>query len=622
MTQKQIYSFVNWTPHMTPVNIIQPIMISDLKHSHKSPIVGIRWRSPFHDFNETGKLVETCDGKISMQFETCGLDGTIFLWDMSQKPEILTASTIRRFKLKRKSSALKIVESPYKNLDLKPIYTVLLKRNERSLIVTHMTISKYSNLVYEGELDETRLRIEDKVTFKPVIHREYAHIKWDGQEETEDEEIQPEPCKFINYGCYHDGPITQTAISDNGTVLTVGGSVFALWKDTFQFSPILWRKCNDYVCEGRWHSNNQARFNIVKNNGFVEHWMLHKDSYRCLDELVVNNGSIFVWKEHPRHFKNHVVGVGDEYGNFRLHNMEKMADNGKDVEDFGKFIDKEIAVRQNFKIWQSKWSDKHKSNEEAKRETKKVSIYRGESSKSIVSKPKLTPFELAKIQWDKDDKKRIKETVRNKTRLDITELKMLKEPYEVIQRDKQEKKQKLLSHAKKGDEILENTLETIFPQFMKTLKTNVEDPYAPGYTTDEKSECFNSFQNICHEAKTFIEENPYTYEFNMNDVIKKFKNRAKSLHEQDEEVHPHKLRLIEERKQKKIEEEQRRLAEEEERRRQEDLAEIERKKIKRKPKKSAKEKKPAEKVEATKAMKTEEIKNEKVDDKPAELKNN
>lgn len=287
----------------------------------------------------------------------------------------------------------------------------------------------------------------------------------------------------------------------------------------------------------------------------MEYWRLEVDSNNRFDQVVLNIGSNLIWKEQPRSVNENLFAAGDEFGNLRLHLLNTTKD--QNIAELDEFICREVKARNSFNKWQEEWCDRYIIKpKEIKVEQKKLQKEE-EATKPPTNLRKpiiLKEFQKNKIKWDNEYKKRIQQTIKNKKKLDINELKWQKEPYEQLEKHKLEKKLKQIEINKRREELFKFAVETIFPA---QEKMHMEiDPYNFPFSDQETFNCFSCFESICLEADEFIRNNPYEYEYSMEDAMSKVNERRRKLFEAQGPIHPHKLRLIEER-QKKLEEEKR-----------------------------------------------------------------
>lgn len=137
-----MFSLMNWMKNIFDLARVRPAALSDLKYSHTGSVNHISWMSPFHTVSNTGKLFQNPEDseQHSLQFMSSAEDGTIMIWDLLKK----LAQTPGGFKgmrkvrrLKKRPSALSVMESPFRQLHLKlrPIYKInLIQPSENRIL--------------------------------------------------------------------------------------------------------------------------------------------------------------------------------------------------------------------------------------------------------------------------------------------------------------------------------------------------------------------------------------------------------------------------------------------------------------------------------------------------------
>lgn len=71
-----------------------------------------------------------------------------------------------------------------------------------------------------------------------------ARLSWEGYEFSTGEFVNHETPKFDWRNGIHDGPVTHAVRSKylKDVILTVGGNIFAVWREDFG-EPVIWKKC-------------------------------------------------------------------------------------------------------------------------------------------------------------------------------------------------------------------------------------------------------------------------------------------------------------------------------------------------------------------------------------------
>lgn len=197
-------------------------------------------------------------------FATSSIDGTIFFWSL---PKSLSTPS-------RISSSL--------NLTISPIYQLILEKTGDK-ITTRIPIASFllplakneesSSLSIRDQADLERLR----KLFIGTCHGEILYCSWDSQTFAVDA-IDRESLKIIHRCEIHDGMVRCMIKCPHldDVFLSVGGSIFAVWKEDFPRGPIFHRRSrNTRYGEGCW-SGRSAMFVLARLDGGFEIWDLRR----------------------------------------------------------------------------------------------------------------------------------------------------------------------------------------------------------------------------------------------------------------------------------------------------------------------------------------------------------
>lgn len=215
-------------------------------------------------------------------FATSSIDGSIFFWSL---PSTLSNPAELRSPL---------------HLTISPIYQLIVEdQNAKPPIRIPITCfslplaknEESSSLSIRDQTDLERLRR----IFLGTSKGEVLCCSWESQTfavDVTDREI----CKVIGRCCVHDGIVRSMAKSPHldDVFLTVGGRVFALWKEDLAEAPIFQKRSVDCSYgEGCW-TGRSGIFAIARLDGCFEVWDLKRSSEKPI-LLQTVSGKVFIF---------------------------------------------------------------------------------------------------------------------------------------------------------------------------------------------------------------------------------------------------------------------------------------------------------------------------------------
>ncbi|CAG9820637.1 unnamed protein product [Phaedon cochleariae] len=572
-----MHSLMKWMRNIHDVSVVRPTAISDLGYSHKGPVTGISWVSPYYEYSKIGNLMEIPEdwSDPSMQLITGSEDGTILIWDLLKKPTIQAGGFKPRQlkRLKKRPSALMVDVSPYHSLhlNLKPLYKINMNRkdNKKNFAISNFH-SNSCHMEYE-EINPDKNRknvISERILFKPIFRREsqqalkqemhvgtsdghYIHLKWEGQEYDTGEIVNCENAKIIMSAKYHDGPVNTVEISDFSNItLTVGGRIFALWRDDFSAGPILWRRCKHMYTTGEWDIFKPYMVINKIMNGDVESWAVSSSSKFPVSSLTYSSQFLTASAIHPRKLKRNIYGAGDKQGSFRLFFVPEdtipLTEEMKRGE-FLEFVDREIDRKKQFLSWQEAWNKKNASVLKVREDEQREFIEKEEATQKekeqekqdqkVDDKTKQKGPQPGKyVEWVIEQRKleeaaRIKSTIISKKQLDTKELEKRRKPLQKLDEENERKKRKQKQRLREGETIFRETIASLFPEIVKEKPAPPPDPYAGGEPADERERCYYDYLEITQEAEDFKNSHPYYYDFDWKQVLTSGEQRRRLLDE-------------------------------------------------------------------------------------------
>lgn len=369
---------------------------------------------------------------------------------------------------------------------------------------------------------------------------DFIHGIWEGQEFDSGEFVNFENNQTISFGKYHDGPIISVDYStSNNVILTVGGRIFALWRDDFLNRPVLWRKSTSIYTDGNFLNFEQASMKLIRIDGYLELWVLFYKSKSYVSLFLASNGPVTTVTAHPRKIKQNVFALADYRGCLRMFYRKHASVPiiTARQESMSMFITKEIERKKDFLQWQNEWN---KRQEEIRKTKEKLEIK--EVTKAFEkAKPKrrnekvekVTPgqryFQAVQEQRRVNEQERIKNIILSKKQLDTEEMLKKKEPLRKLEEEDEVKKRKQKLKLKESDKIFKDTVAMLFPDVVKIKPLPPPNPYQDIYEDDAKKDVFDSFKRLAIEAQDFVEENPFSCQFDWKSTLIDGRKRRKKL---------------------------------------------------------------------------------------------
>ncbi|XP_072381816.1 dynein axonemal intermediate chain 3 [Diabrotica undecimpunctata] len=574
-----MHSLMSWMKNIYDLAIVRPTALSDHRYSHKGPVTGITWLSPFYEYSKLGALSEKPeDTDHSMQFLTSSEDGTIMIWDLLKKPTVQPGGfkprKLRR--LKQRPSALMVDVSPYRiyHLNLKPIYKIVIPRLRKLPLAISSCHENYCKVDYvEINLSKSKKSINERIVYKPILDRsrqheveanifigsmegDYIRVSWEGQDFDSGEVVNSESGVIMTRANYHDGPINSIQKNPvHDMILTVGGRVFAIWTPELPEQPLLWRKRKNLYTSGEWNIYEPHLFTIKVSNGDVESWAVVYDTKLPAFSLPFSSGFLTASAFHPLKLKKQIYGAGDKLGSFRLFYIPEDTAPGSvetKCEKFKSFMERELNRKKKFIRWQTQWLErnreilKERGTEEQDLNEKEEEVKKIEQAETLEKKSaedaakaaeasKKRPQPGKYVEWviaqrQAQEEARIKATIISKKQLDTKELEVRRGPLQILEEENERKKRKQKQRLKEGDTIFKDTVASLFPDIVKEKPVPPSDPYSSLDLAIEDIEYeYNEFNELGSDAEKFVYDHPYDYRFYWKQVIARGKKRRQFL---------------------------------------------------------------------------------------------
>lgn len=576
-----MFSLMEWMKNTRDFSRVRMTAESDVQYSHSAPVTSIKWMAPSWKITKTGQIEEVKEGEpYTLQFATSSADGSVLFWDLLAKP----ISNVGDYKPHRKSRRLKVRPaaltmdvSPFRMLNrlLRPHYrliTINTKKNKPFLL----SCAELLPLHVDYKLPSTfgRHTLTERLTCKPIIQQPpyppqatlvcstldgyFVSVEWEGYDVNPGEVVNQETVKIGNVGRYHDGPVT--CIDRNrvctDTYMTVGGKVFAVWKDTYPHRPIIWRKSRHRYLHGAWNVKNPAMLRLSRSDGNREVWYLIKRTDRMFYEQSLSGDLVLGSYTHPsRGNIADVLGVADYNGTFRIFYIPLALSDQTEVKDIlENQLEREVKRKKAFTSWQINWLKKNqdivqerwanriefqrKREERALREQQrqleeKQRIEREQMLAAQKSIPQPGHYlEWAEEQWRIKEEERMNKVLLLKKQLNPDLLVSQQMPLKNLQQEEERKKKKQKERLQKSDKIFNETVAMLFPDVIKKKPPPPLDPYAGGDPLDEKRACLIEYGEVSDECRVFVGENSFVYNFDWKKVMQAGRDRRRAIDNQ------------------------------------------------------------------------------------------
>ncbi|XP_011881910.1 PREDICTED: WD repeat-containing protein 63-like [Vollenhovia emeryi] len=596
-------SLMTWMRETTATSLISPTAMSALKYSQKAGITQIVWVPSHHKVDKNGRISSLSEDAplddLSCQFVTASEDGTIAFWDLKSRLAEKNIRQVRRRKRKihpdiPKSKAQPA--SPFKILDrvLKPDYILVIQYPDESRQVVITTLSMY-NPKFRKEQVEPFPVVRDDLTirkyYKPIIEKtgcamepkmligtaegDFGCITWTGYEFATDASVNRETARWIWMKRMHDGPVTHSVRSNyyHQVVLTVGGKIFAVWRDDFG-EPLVWNKSNVGYSACSWGIIRPTVLILGRMDGTVEIWDLIVKSHEPSFVQSLSGRIITGVYTHELPLEPQCIGFCDFNGSLRTFTAPRVLltyDVG-DVEWMKKFIDRQVQrVRiSEFQAWQETWREANLEDIEMKKELGKME---GEK-KRLEAEEKIkadtveaaaraaTPtraarrkpwqfLEEAKERWMSMEVKRMQRLILEKKGLRKDVLERQRAPVLRLRQEARTKKRKIREILNLQDRIFEETVVFLFPEqhrerretLLPPLPVSAADrrltidefikketaPRKEDVFADPEEEIIYNFLEVQAEALAKLKSTPFERTFDWRKVLAQGKSRRRSM---------------------------------------------------------------------------------------------
>ncbi|KAL0122712.1 hypothetical protein PUN28_007420 [Cardiocondyla obscurior] len=535
-------SLMTWMRETTATSLISPTAMSALKYSQKAGITQIVWVPSHHKVDKNGRISSLPENAalndLSYQFVTASKDGTIAFWDLKSRPsqKDISQAILSRRKRKIHPDILKSMAqptSPFKLLDrvFKPDYILVIQYPDESRQLVITTLSMYNPKFRKEQVEPFPVARDDltiRKYYKPIIEKanyamepkmligtvegDFGCITWAGYEFATD--VNRETARWLWTKRVHDGPVTHAVRSNyyHQTVATVGGKIFAIWRDDFG-EPLVWKKSNVGYSTCSWGILRPTVLILGRMDGTVEIWDLIMNSHKPSFVQSPSGRIITGIYTHELPLEPQCLVLCDFNGSLRMFTAPRVLltyDVG-DVEWLKKFIDRQVQRRR--KPWQF--------------------------------------LEEAKERWMSMEVKRMQRVILEKKGLRKDVLERQRAPVLRLWQEARTKKRKIREILNLQDEIFEETVALLFPERQRerretllpplpvsaadrrlTIDEFIKKETAPrkeDVFADPEEEIMYNFLEVQAEALAKLKTAPYERTFDWRKVLAQGKLRRRSM---------------------------------------------------------------------------------------------
>ncbi|KAL2724882.1 dynein axonemal intermediate chain 3-like [Vespula maculifrons] len=579
-------SLMTWIKEIPEWSIVRPVAMSSSYYSQKGAISQIAWIPPYHKVEKNGRIQslenDTALEDLPLQFITCSMDGTIAFWDL--KENIPRKDVQKEEQKKPLPPELMEFTSPFRSFDRlwKPYYTLIVQYPNESRCPMLTTFDIYSPKLKREELfpaiktDITIRRYYKFVSEKPdyimepeifigTVEGYVGLITWEGFEDNN--LLKREECKWKWIKRIHNGPVTHIARSEyhKKIVATVGGNIFAVWREDFG-EPIIWKKSQLRYTGCSWVNFRPTILVLARLDGSMEIWDFIVRSQEPTITQSVSGHIIMGIYTHELPLEPQCMAICDYNGTLRIYTAPPilLTFDVSDIKWMQDYFDQQVDRISEFKKWQDAWNkknferiDKKKKLDEKKIEEERIEaeIKHREEMAELLKKAqeeerakgkRRKPWQFiedTKERWREMEMKRMQITVLEKKGLRRDVLERQRAPILKIRQEAQKKEKNIREILQQRDHIFKETVTFLFPEQEADHKLEDRDQISLPYivpkplkdielTIPEKSkiqeearQLLEEFQEVEQEALEIMIYQEFEHVFDWPTVLKQARKR-------------------------------------------------------------------------------------------------
>uniref|UniRef100_T1G3K0 WD repeat-containing protein 63 n=1 Tax=Helobdella robusta TaxID=6412 RepID=T1G3K0_HELRO len=321
--------------------------VSSIEHSHSLPITDIIWLPRYHHVSKFGYLSENKTEQC-VQLLTCSPDQSILFWDIRTHKE--------RIPQENKSSCHTLTPSTFKHLDYvwRPLLKVSTIKNETGADFAPVKFSispdNYQRPVTADATGVNQGNPELNISTKFYVGTEdgeVLYLDWSPTKDQESGKYQTQKPMFAFQ--IHDGPVVSLTRSPffPRVVLSVGGLLFALWRENVNTGPIFVSGSSaKYLNGGMWSGTKPAVFFLIRIDGVIEIWDMLASTHEPSWIQSISGSSltsICILAKSAR-----LLALGDSNGTLHLLELPPIfyIPKSNETEKFGAYLESETKRRE------------------------------------------------------------------------------------------------------------------------------------------------------------------------------------------------------------------------------------------------------------------------------------
>lgn len=517
------------------VSVTCASVVSDRDHSHELPIRRIQWLPDNYRIEPSGKLTKLSTSS-SCQFLTISEDGIVAVWDLL------------RYSV---TSQLKPSDREDVNGIFRPMYRLDVRPSENpSFTPLHLCLPSVNDFQESdrrrNELDSTDVECTRRLWIG-TAQGYFACCTWEGQV-FDVETSGLEGCKLLNRSSAHDGPVVAILRSPHlsDVLLTMGGRVFAIWKDDYLDFPLFRRK-SDCVYTACCWGNRPGTFLMGNSSGDLEVWDIKRRANEPVLTQTISRKPITLLslQESCKHGSK-LIGVGDCNSAFRIFEepTEFEDDTLERMDWFEEYIWREVRRKMMFSSWQKDFLQNDatviarrqaRADEEhrLKLEMTRLKLHREHEERlklEAEEEVRKTPKSKDTL-WKLRQQKRMRKVLLEKKKFLPRELEEKRLPLVRLAEDRNLKMIKAKNEIALRDKHFDNFVSLKFPEYYGIIeKDKITEERRETIKNDEGIDVLlQEFYKIRDEARKMIAEKPYVPKFDWNTFVKKGKERLETM---------------------------------------------------------------------------------------------
>ncbi|XP_018364659.1 PREDICTED: WD repeat-containing protein 63-like [Trachymyrmex cornetzi] len=511
------------------VSITSVFVVSDQDHSHELPIRRIQWLPDNYRIDPSGKLTKLSTSS-SCQFLTISEDGIVAIWDLL------------RYSV---TSQLKPNDRENLNGIFRPTYRLNVRPSENlSFTPLHLclpSIDAFQESDRRNELDSTDVDCTKRLWIG-TAQGHFACCTWEGQVFDMETSVLEE-CKLLNCSSAHDGPVATILRSPHlsDVLLTMGGHVFAIWKDDYLDLPLFRRK-SDCVYTACCWGNRPGIFLMGTSLGDLEIWDIKRWANKPVFTQTISRKPITLLSlQESCKYDTKLFGAGDCNSAFRIFEEPKEFEDDilERMDWFEEYIWREVRRKKIFSSWQKDFLQNDttaiarrqaRANEEhrLKLEMARLKLHteheerlRLEAEEEERKKPKSKD-----TVWKLRQQERMKKVLLEKKKFRPRELEEKRLPLIRLAEERNAKMIKAKNETTLRDKHFDNFMSLKFPEYYDRIEKDKISEETRETIKDEEIDVYlEEFYKIRDEARKMIAEKLHSPKFDWNTCVKKGKER-------------------------------------------------------------------------------------------------